>query len=92
MKKNAIWLIVGLMSLALLAIILLQAYWIYEAIKLNEEKFNADVQTTLYNVAIALNDYEEEVIATKTQLSNNGLTLSTPSKGLLKTDLSLIHI
>ncbi len=89
MKKNAIWLIVGLMGLALLAIILLQAYWIYGAIKLNEDKFDSEVQTALNEVAIALKKKEDEGIIPTPQLAS-GLAIPNRNKGLLKTDSMLL--
>ena len=88
MKKNAIWLIVGLMGLALLAITLLQAYWIYGAVKLNEDKFDSQVQTALNEVAIALKKNEAESIIASPQLTS-GLAIAR-KKGLLKTDSILI--
>lgn len=89
MKKNAIWLIVGLMGLALLAITLLQAYWINGTVKLNEEEFKSEVQFALNRVAIALTENEDEVIATKPRLTN-GFALPNANKGLLKSDSILL--
>ncbi|MEM6319739.1 MAG: hypothetical protein AAF960_18855 [Bacteroidota bacterium] len=60
MKKNAIWAIVGLMTAALLGIIILQSYWINNAIELKREQFNDDVNTALNIVAQELQERELE--------------------------------
>lgn len=59
MKKGAIWIIIGLMSAALLGIILLQAYWINWSLQLEATRFDKDVQTALNRVAEKLQRYEE---------------------------------
>lgn len=47
MKKNALWWIIGLMSVALLGVVVMQAYWINQSIKLSEEQFNKNVFLSL---------------------------------------------
>jgi len=84
MKKNAIWMIVGLMGTALLGIILLQAYWILGAIKLKEDQFDRSVQDALNQVAIGLKEHEDHELYDQ-PLTGNGLKIPT-SKGILKTD------
>ena len=59
MKKQAIWIIILLMSVALLGIILLQAYWINWSLQLEEKRFDKDVQTALSRVAEKVERYEE---------------------------------
>jgi len=51
MNKNTIWLIVGLMTAALVGIVVMQAYWINFAIKLNEEQFDKNIGIVLENIA-----------------------------------------
>lgn len=54
MKKNALWWIIGLMSVALLGVIVMQAYWINQSIKLSEEQFNKNVFMSLNAVVSKL--------------------------------------
>lgn len=54
MKKNALWWIIGLMSVALLGVIVMQAYWINQSIKLSEEQFNKNVFMSLNTVVSKL--------------------------------------
>jgi len=80
MSKNAIWAIVGLMGAALLAIILLQAYWIHGAIKLNETQFDKSVQDALNQVVIGIKEYEDKELHKKNpiDITNATLGLSPP--------------
>lgn len=50
MKKSRIWIIIGLMSTALLGIILVQAYWINSTISQKEQIFSYQVQEALKTV------------------------------------------
>ena len=59
MNKRAIWLIIGLMSAALIGISILQVNWIREAIQLNEDRFDKLVRTALKNVVERLEADEE---------------------------------
>lgn len=54
MKKDALWWIIGLMSVALLGVIVMQAYWINQSIKLSEEQFNKNVFMSLNSVVSKL--------------------------------------
>ena len=58
MNKKVIWVIIGLMSMALIGIIVLQAYWIRWAIQLNENRFNKDVIAVLNRVSDKLQNAE----------------------------------
>lgn len=58
MNATRIKLIIGLMSLALIGIIGLQAYWINWNINFNEKKFDNDVFESLNSVANRLQNYE----------------------------------
>ncbi len=86
MKESAIWAIVGLMGAALLAIILLQAYWINGAITLNESQFDKQVQDALNQVAIGLKEFEDEELDSKKPISRGSLTMTMAGGGLLKSD------
>ena len=67
MKKNTIWAIVGLMAAALLAIIGLQSYWIKNAVDLQSEQFDKDVNTVLKLVAQEL---QEKALAEMNQMDD----------------------
>lgn len=54
MNKNAILGIMGLMSVALLGIVIMQAYWINQSIKISGEQFDKSVFAALNSVAAKL--------------------------------------
>ena len=58
MNKNAIWGIIGLMSIALLGIVVMQAYWINQSLKASGEQFNKNVYAALNQVSAKL-EYAE---------------------------------
>ena len=58
MNKNAIWGIIGLMSVALLGIIIMQAYWINQSLKASNEQFDKNVIAALNQVSKKL-EYAE---------------------------------
>jgi len=78
MNKNAIWGIIGLMSVALIGIIALQAYWINEGLSLAESNFDSAVNTVLTKVSEKL-ERDEKKRTTQMVLNTENLT-----KGLLK--------
>jgi two-component system phosphate regulon sensor histidine kinase PhoR len=59
MNKKAIWAIIGLMSAAMIGIILLQLYWINFNIKLNEQQFDRNVKDAITDVAERLEVWED---------------------------------
>ena len=60
MNKKAIWAIIGLMSAAMVGIILLQIYWINFNVKLNERQFDANVKAAITRVAERLEVAEDQ--------------------------------
>ena len=50
MNKKAIWIIIGLMSAALIGIVLLQMYWIRWSIQLNEDQFDKNIYLSLIHI------------------------------------------
>ncbi len=58
MKRSSIWIIIGLMTVALAGIISLQADWIIRSIHLNEEQFDKNVFAALFRVAERLESQE----------------------------------
>ncbi|MCB9283236.1 MAG: HAMP domain-containing histidine kinase [Lewinellaceae bacterium] len=60
MSKKAIWIIIGLMSAALLGICWLQVNWIRSSIRLNQEQFDKNVFAALNKVSERL-EYDEQL-------------------------------
>lgn len=58
MKRSSIWIIIGLMTIALAGIISLQADWIIRSIHLNEEQFDKNVFAALFRVAERMESQE----------------------------------
>ena len=67
MNKKAIWLIIGLMSAALLGIVWLQMNWIRDSIQTIEQKFEKDVYEALQGVVGRLEKYEIMRVSNMTQ-------------------------
>ncbi len=59
MNKRAIWVIIGLMSAALIGIIILQVYWINWSYQLSENQFSKDVFAALNRVVDKLQRVEK---------------------------------
>jgi two-component system phosphate regulon sensor histidine kinase PhoR len=68
MNKNAIWGIIGLMSVALLGIVIMQAYWINQSLRASNEQFDKNVYSALNQVAAKL-EYEEVYATTSSFLA-----------------------
>ena len=68
MNKKAIWVIIGLMSMALLGITLLQINLIISAVKLKEDQFKQNIFDALYTVAEELE--EQEYLEVRTRYSS----------------------
>lgn len=78
MNKRAIWGIIGLMSAALIGIIVLQIYWINWSYQLSEDQFTKDVFSSLNRVVDKLQTIEnkEEEMEVLSVTSDDGdLTL-----------------
>ena len=60
MKKNRIVILIVFISISLLGIILLQGYWIKNAIDTYEKQFSQNTNNALITVADAISDRENE--------------------------------
>ena len=60
MNKKAIWLIIGLMTAALIGVFGLQMHWIKKAIELKEDEFDARVFSALGRIVDVLSENEEQ--------------------------------
>lgn len=65
MKRGKIYILISLMSLALLGLILFQLYWIRSAVQLSEQQFEREVQQALQEVVQRLE--KQEVITLSVQ-------------------------
>ena len=71
MSRRTLWIIVSLMSIALVGLVGFQLYWINNAINLSSERFEKDVQESLRNVAEKLERNEMLYLVTKNELWEN---------------------
>ena len=63
MSNKVIWTIIALMTLSLIGLTSFQVYWINNAIKLSDERFNKDVHESLNTVAHKLERKELATVA-----------------------------
>ena len=63
MGRRSIWIIISLMSLALIGLVSFQLYWINNAIKLSEERFEKDVFESMHRVSEKLERQEMANVA-----------------------------
>ncbi len=88
MSKQRLIFIIVLMSIALLGLIVLQFYWINNAVRLNEERFKQIVQEVLNHVVMSL-ERRETLLITQQNINNyttvaNKLTLKLDSTGMAR--------
>ncbi len=72
MGRKNIWLIVGLMSVAVIGLTSIQIYWLSYSINLNEAKFDESVRATLNEVKRQLEAYDEQQHETYSGISLKG--------------------
>ncbi len=68
MSKKAIWLVIGLMALALMGTTIVQLYWINWSVKLKEEQFNEAIIAVLQRVGARLEKNDLSLALTNTIL------------------------
>jgi two-component system phosphate regulon sensor histidine kinase PhoR len=71
MSKKIIWAIVGLMSIALLGLVVIQAYWISWSFNLEERRFNDRVEKSLAQISTRLENAVNSKHANTLSLSSN---------------------
>lgn len=82
MKKHYIYILIGIISAALIGLVAIQLYWIDNAVTLKEEEFKRDVNSAIYTVAAKIEKIEtlnrvranqkgQELYKTKMQQINN---------------------
>ena len=52
MNQRSIFAIIGLMTTALIGIVLVQSFWVRSALQLNEEQFDSNVKQAMNAVAV----------------------------------------
>jgi two-component system phosphate regulon sensor histidine kinase PhoR len=62
-KKNAIWIVVTIMAIALIGLSWFQLYWMNNVIQLSRERFEKDALASMYQVAQRLERNEMAVVA-----------------------------
>ncbi len=77
MEKKSIWLIVGLMAVALFGSVLLQIYWINWSVQLNRAQFNSSVIGALENIAEKLQQDEENKVYALDILKSENIAVET---------------
>ena len=99
MKRSAIWIIIGLMTVALAGIISLQANWILSSIRLNEERFDKNVFAALYRTAERLEGMESiAALESMNGFESNFLeqelrqVLQTSGRGLIELQLDALVV
>lgn len=58
MSKKAIWIVIGLMALALMGTTFVQLYWINWSVRLKEEQFNESIIAVLQRVGLRLEKHD----------------------------------
>ena len=58
MKKHYIYILIGVITTALIGLVAIQIYWIDNAVTLKEEEFKRDVTSVIYSVANKLEKIE----------------------------------
>lgn len=58
MSKRAIWIVIGIMSLALVGTTLVQLYWINWSVRLKEEQFNESIIGALHRIGVRLEKHD----------------------------------
>ncbi|UII28065.1 HAMP domain-containing histidine kinase [Fulvivirga maritima] len=87
MKKHIIWIVISLMSVALIGLTSFQVYWINNAIKLNQKQFEQKVQQSLQLVSQRLEkkdayDFTHNILRVYPGVvSQNTLRIGVPTDG-----------
>ncbi|MBK9109486.1 MAG: HAMP domain-containing histidine kinase [Saprospiraceae bacterium] len=61
MSRRAIWIVIGLMAIALIGTAIVQLYWINWSVNLKEEQFNESIIASLHRVAAKLEKHDPSV-------------------------------
>ena len=67
-SKKTIWIIISLMSIALIGLIGFQLFWINNVVKLSNQRFESDVRESLQNVVTKLERNEMLYLVSKNEL------------------------
>ncbi|UII22589.1 sensor histidine kinase [Fulvivirga ligni] len=98
MKKSIIWMVITLMSIALIGLTSFQVYWINNAIKLNQKQFEQKVQQSLQLVAQRLEkkdayDFTHNILRVYPNLlTQSTLTFGVPTMEYSSDDTSPIDL
>ncbi|MFK8101474.1 MAG: sensor histidine kinase [Saprospiraceae bacterium] len=86
MNKKAIWAIIGLMSVALIGVVLLQAYWINWSLKLKEDQFKDNVFRAINRVANKFQQIEYSAAVAVLETEAEGFTLKETRQKVIESE------
>ncbi len=73
MSKRLIWIFSVLLALALIGLILVQSYWIKNAISIKEQQFSQNINKALHNISLKIEE-QETIIYLAEHISQNSDT------------------
>ena len=89
MSKRTIWLLISLMTIALVGISAFQVYWISNVIRLSEERFEKDALASLQQVVEHLERNEMVSVATNSFAFFSSSSESAPGKVRIEEKIQL---
>jgi len=85
MSKKIIWILIGIMAVAVMALILLQIYWVRNAVYLKEQEFGHLVNKTLAKIVKQIEEQETVLqISNEIVSFNNDTAMSQDDKQFFK--------
>lgn len=88
MKKQYIYILIGVITSALIGLVVIQLYWIDNAVTLKEEDFKRDVRSVLFSVSNKLEEfdrfYQIEVTKKNQQIFNEQMSMMTDSTAVFQ--------
>jgi two-component system phosphate regulon sensor histidine kinase PhoR len=82
MKNGKVRIVIGLMALALVGLVMIQVYWISQAMRVNKEIFERHVNDALQNVAIKLERRDAFAFVSNTTLKDTSILPDVGVKAL----------
>ena len=88
MKKQYIYILIGVITSALIGLVVIQLYWIDNAVTLKEEDFKRDVRSVLFSVSNKLEEfdrfYQIEITKKNQQIFNEQMSMMTDSTAVFQ--------
>jgi len=87
-KKQYIYILIGVITSALIGLVVIQLYWIDNAVTLKEEDFKRDVRSVLFSVSNKLEEfdrfYQIEITKKNQQIFNEQMSMMTDSTAVFQ--------